>query len=304
MAAMTSPERNREPASIDQLLSFTIPDRQARGRIVRLGPVLGRILAAHDYPQGIKLLLADALVVTALMGALLKDDGSQVTLQAQTQDGAVELLVCDYRDGELRGYAKFDEARFAALGEDPSLPDLFGAGYLAVTFDMPETGERYQGVVPLEGDSLAEAVESYFARSEQVPTIIRTAVDLRASKPIAGALLIQHMAEGEEGGPRLHARPEHPEWQHVAIMGGSVEPEELVDPDLPLPDLLWRLFHEESEVRVQPLAALSRGCRCSVVHFEEVLSRFPKEDRREMRNEEGVIVVDCAFCSREFAIQD
>ena len=301
---MTSPDRHREPASIDQLLGFTLPDREARGRVVRLGPVLDRILAAHDYPQGVKQLLAEALVLTALMGALLKREGSQLTLQAQNEGGVVDLLVCDYRDGELRGYVKFDPARFSALGDNPSLSELFGAGYLAITFDMPATAERYQGVVPLEGRSLADAVESYFARSEQVPTLIRTAVSLRPNRSVAGGLLIQHLAEGEEGGERLHARPEHPEWQHVAIMGGSVEAEELVDRDLPLPDLLWRLFHEEREVRVQPLAALSRGCRCSVVHFEEVLARFPKEDRREMRNENGVILVDCAFCSREFEIQD
>ena len=301
---MTSPDRHREPASIDQLLGFTLPDREARGRVVRLGSVLDRILAAHDYPQGVKQLLAEALVLTALMGALLKREGSQLTLQAQNEGGVVDLLVCDYRDGELRGYVKFDPARFSALGDNPSLSELFGAGYLAITFDMPATAERYQGVVPLEGRSLADAVESYFARSEQVPTLIRTAVSLRPNRSVAGGLLIQHLAEGEEGGERLHARPEHPEWQHVAIMGGSVEAEELVDRDLPLPDLLWRLFHEEREVRVQPLAALSRGCRCSVVHFEEVLARFPKEDRREMRNENGVILVDCAFCSREFEIED
>ncbi len=301
---MTSSDRIREPASIDQLLSFTLPDRQARGRIVRLGPVLGRILAAHDYPHGVKELLAEALVLTAVMGALLKRDGSQLTLQAQTEGGIVELLVCDYRDGELRGYVRFDPDRFAALGETPALSELFGGGCLAVTFDLDATGERYQGVVPLEGPSLAQAVEAYFARSEQVPTLIRTAIDLRSSRPIAGALLIQHLAEGEEGGERLDARPDHPEWRHVAIMGGAVEPGELVDPDLSLPDLLWRLFHEEREVRVQPLAAVSRGCRCSVVHFEDVLARFPKEDRRDMRDDNGVILVDCAFCSREFAIQD
>lgn len=301
---MTSPDRIREPASTDQLLSFTIPDRHVRGRVVRLGPVLGRILAAHDYPQPIKLLLSEALVLTALMGGLLKREGGQLTMQAQTEGGAVDLLVSDYRDGELRGYVRFDADRLAALGDEPSLAELFGAGYLAVTFDLTATAERYQGVVPLEGGSLTAAVEAYFARSEQVPTLIRTAIDLRSSRPIAGGLLVQHLAEGEEGGERLHVRPDHPEWEHVVIMAGSVRPDELVDDDLPLGQLLWRLFHEEREVRVQPLATLSRGCRCSVVHFEEVLSRFSKEDRREMRDDNGVILVDCAFCSREFAIQD
>lgn len=288
----------------DRLLHFTIPDRNARGRFVRLGPVLDRILAAHAYPPALKHLLAEALVLTALMGGLLKREGSQLTMQAQTDGGIVELLVCDYRDGELRGYVKHDAERLAALGANPSLRALFGKGHLAITFELTETGQRYQGIVPLEGDSLAQAVESYFAQSEQVPTLIRTAVSAGPRGCVAGGLLVQHMADGEEGRERLHARMDHPEWEHVAILAGSVRHEELVDPDLSPEALIWRLYHEEREVRVQPSALLSRGCRCSVVHFEEVLSRFPKEDRREMRDENGVILVDCAFCSKEFPIQD
>jgi len=301
---MNAPEKTRKAADFDQLLSFTLPDRNARGRMVRLGPVLNRILSAHDYPPAIKQLLAEALVLTALMGGLLKRGGSQLTLQAQAEGGVVSLLVCDYRDGELRGYAKFDPERLRALDSLPSLEALFGGGYLAVTFDLTATDERYQGVVPLEGNSLSEAVESYFAQSEQVPTLIRTAVQVRANQSVAGGMLIQHLAESEEGRERLHVRMDHPDWDHVAIMGGSVDRGELVDAELPLENLLWRLFHEEREIRVQPSAALSRGCRCSVVHFEEVLSRFSKEDRRDMRDDNGVILVDCAFCSREFEIQD
>lgn len=301
---MTVPEKTRKAADFDQLLSFTLPDRNVRGRIVRLGPTLNRILAAHDYPPGIKLLLAEALLLTALMGGLLKRVGSQLTLQAQTEDGIVSLLVCDYRDGELRGYVKFDEQRFARLDDDPSLAALFGGGYLAITFDLPATAERYQGIVPLEGNSLSEAVESYFAQSEQVPTLIRTAVMVRTNQSVAGGMLVQHLADAEEGRERLHARLDHPDWDHVAIMAGSVDARELIDEALPLQEIVWRLFHEEREVRVQPSTSLSRGCRCSVVHFEEVLARFSKEDRRDMRDENGVILVDCAFCSREFPIQD
>lgn len=301
---MSAPEKTRKTADFDQLLSFTLPDRNARGRVVRLGPTLNRILSAHDYPAGIKHLLAEALLLTALMGGLLKRVGSQLTLQAQTDAGIVSLLVCDYRDGELRGYAKFDEERFAGLAADPSLATLFGGGYLAITFDLPATAERYQGIVPLEGHSLSEAVENYFAQSEQVPTLIRTAVRVRTNQSIAGGLLVQHLADAEEGRERLHSRRDHPDWDHVAIMADSVDPLELIDAELPLRDIVWRLFHEEREVRVQPSTSLSRGCRCSVVHFEEVLARFSKEDRRDMRDENGVILVDCAFCSREFPIQD
>ena len=288
----------------DRLLQFTLPDRHARGRVVRLGPVLEEILGAHDYPPTLKHLLGEALVLTALMGSLLKDEGSQLTLQAQSDDGIVSLLVCDFRGGELRGYARHDAGRFAGLGANPSLEALFGGGYLAITFDLPATDQRYQGIVPLEGLSLSEAVERYFAQSEQVPTLIRSAVRAGHGGCIAGGLLVQHLPDGEEGRERLHARMDHPEWEHVAALAGSTRHDELLDPELSLEALVWRLFHEEREVRVLPGDSVTRGCRCSVVHFEEVLARFPKEDRDDMRDEHGVIRVDCAFCSREFLIED
>ena len=304
MGAMSDSDQQAAKAGFDRLLNFTVPPRHARGRVVRLGPVLGQILGAHDYAPPIKHLLGEALVLTALMGGLLKREGSQLTLQAQTEGGAVELLVCDYRGGELRGYVKHDADRVAQIGANPSLRALFGKGYLAITFDVADAAERYQGVVPLEGDSLADAVETYFAQSEQVPTLIRTAVRTGRGECVAGGLLLQHLAEGEEGRERLHVIANHPEWEHVSILGQSVRHDELTDPDLPPEDLVWRLFHDEEEVRVQSSTAITRGCRCTVVHFEEVLARFPKEDRREMQDDRGIIRVDCAFCSREFAIQD
>ncbi|MEN9717942.1 MAG: hypothetical protein RIQ99_820 [Pseudomonadota bacterium] len=286
----------------DRVLGFTLPGRNARGRAVRLGPVLETILAAHDYPLPIKHLLAEALVVTALIGSLLKDGEGQLTMQAQTENGIVDLLVCDYRGGELRGYVRHDAERLAALGANPSLHALFGAGYLAITFDLATTGQRYQGIVPLEGTSLAEACESYFAQSEQVPTLIRVGIRSDGDGCVAGGLLVQHLPDGEEGRERLHVRMDHPEWEHVAVLAGSTRHDELVNPDLSLEALVWRLFHDEEEVRVQPGAVLHRGCRCSIEHYLSVITRFPEDERSDMRDERGLIVVDCAFCSRLFEI--
>ncbi|QZH76354.1 MAG: Hsp33 family molecular chaperone HslO [Erythrobacter sp.] len=289
----------------DRLLGFTLPDRDCRGRIVRLGPVLDEILGAHDYPPALTHCLAEALVLTVLMGGLLKDENDQLTLQAQSVGGVASLLVCDYRNGELRGYIEHDAERVGELGgANVSLANLFGKGHLAITFDIGSQGKRYQGIVPLEGDSLSAAVEGYFAQSEQVPTRIRTAIRSGAAGNCAAGMLIQHLPDGEEGRERLHARLDHPEWEHVAILADTLRHEELADPDLSLEDLVWRLYHEEPEVLVVPGARIRKGCRCTVTHFEEVLARFPKEERREMANEAGIIVVDCAFCSKEFAIQD
>lgn len=286
----------------DRLLSFTIPARNARGRVVRLGPLVGEILAAHDYPPAITHLLAEALVVATLIGGLIKDGEGQMTMQAQTKDGIVNLLVCDYKAGAVRGYVDFDRERLASVGANPPLSALFGEGYLAVTFDMASGEGRYQGVVPLEGESLAQACETYFVQSEQVPTLIRVAVRSGADGCEAAGLLVQHLPDGEEGRERLHVRLEHPEWEHIAVMAGSIRHEELLDDTLTMEDIVWRLFHEEEEIRIDRGAPLSRGCRCSAAHYESVLSRFPEDERAEMRNEDGNIVVDCAFCSRQFAI--
>lgn len=290
------------PGGMDEVLPFTIPLRDARGRIVRLGPTLHAILAAHDYPPVLRRLLGEALLLTAMMGTLLKDQGCQLTLQVQAQDSVADLLVCDYREGELRGYVRYDAARLADLGPHRGLQDLFANGYMAITFDLAATGKRYQGIVPLEGDSLARVCEAYFAQSEQVPTLIRIGLDVEGEQCVAGGLLVQHLPDGEEGRERLHARMNHPHWEHIAALAGSMTAEELVDPALPLDDILWRLFHEEDEVRLLPASGLARGCRCSAEYYLSVLSRFSPEDLDEMRDERGQISVDCAFCSRLFPI--
>ncbi len=285
----------------DTLLGFTLPDRSARGRLVRMEGVLEQVLSAHNYPAPITHLLGEALVLGALMGGLLKGEQAQMTMQAQTNGGTVNLLVCDYRAGAVRGYVDFDSERLAKLGANPSLKALFGEGYLAITFET-EGRQRYQGIVPLEGDSLAAACESFFSQSEQIPTLIRVASRAGAGGRMAAGLLIQHLPEGEEGRERLHVRLDHPDWEHVAVMAGSISHDELLDPALSLEAIVWRLFHEEEEVRVQAGTALSRGCRCSAAHYEAVIGRFPPDEQAEMRGADGIIAVDCAFCSRTFAL--
>src|SRR3546814_15731711 len=127
-----------------------------------------------------------------------------MTLQAQTGGGPIELLVCDYRGGELRGYLKFDAERLAEAGSDPTLFALFGEGFLAITFDQATTAERYQGIVPLEGTSIGEAAEHYFEQSEQIPSLIKLA-PRHDPEPggLPGRPLPTHLPEGR-------GRPHHP----------------------------------------------------------------------------------------------
>ena len=287
-------------ANLDEAMSFTIPARDARGRLVRLGPLLDQVLSAHAYPAPIARILSEALVLTALLGSLLKEEEGQLTMQAQTQSGIIDLLVCDYRSGELRGYVRFDETRLSALPSHRDLFALFGKGYLAITFDQPVADERYQGIVPLEGSSLAEAAQKYFSQSEQIPSLVRLAVN--DTGHIAGGILLQHLPDGEEGRDRIHTRLDHPEWEHVRALAETIKGHELTDQALPLDTLLWRLFHEEEEIRVSNTLALAKGCRCNFDYVREVIARFGPEERAEMVDADGFISVDCEFCSRVFPI--
>ena len=289
-------------ATTDQALGFTIPGHHARGRLVRIGPALDAILANHQYPPAIESLLAEALALTALLGSLLKGPEGQLTLQAQTESGIVDLLVCDYLGGQLRGYVRHDPERLAEAGPNPNLFALFGKGYLAITFDQPASDERYQGIVPLEGEGLAEAAQSYFAQSEQIPSLVRLSERRDEQGWVAGGLMVQHLPEGEEGRERLHTRLDHPEWPHVAILAGSVKDEELTDRELPLEQLVWRLFHDEEEVRVLEPVSLVRGCRCDPDYVRSVIARFPEAERDAMVGDDGLIRVDCAFCALDFPI--
>lgn len=284
----------------DRALGFMVPARNARGMVVRLDATLNAILAAHAYPEPLIRLLAEALTLTALVGATMRQDDGQVTVQASAKGGVVELLACDWRAGELRGYIKFDDQ--APVSEGMSLPELFGKGYLAVTVDQAVSEERWQGIVPLEGHGLAAALEGWFGQSEQLPTLMRIGVAGSAEAGwLAGGLIVQHLARAEIGGERLDAGEQHPDWEHVAALAATISTDELTDADLSAEALLWRLFHEE-QVRVVPGPRPVKGCRCSQAHIRDVLLRFSEAERADMRDDKGLISVDCQFCSRVFGI--
>ncbi len=296
---MTDPQK----PDIDRALGFTIPSLSARGRIVRLGPVLDTILSGHAYPPTIESLLAEALTLAALIGSTLKDASGQLTMQTRTDDGVVRLLVCDYRGGELRGYVDYDADKLAEAPEQPTLFALFGQGYLAITFDMASTAERYQGIVPLDGETLAQAAESYFVQSEQIPSLVRVGMIRQPDgMMVSGGLFLQHLPEGEDGRARLHTKLDHPEWERVAALGQTIGVDELADPALPLETIVWRLFNEESDVRVLSSQGMARGCRCTPEHIAGVLGKFPIDQQREMADADGIIQVDCKFCARIFPV--
>lgn len=286
------------------VLAFTIPARDVRGRTVRLGPALTAILAAHDYPAPLAHVLAEALVLTVLIGTTIRKSEGQTTVQAQSKDGIVDLMVCDYRGGAVRGYLRFDAERAKTLAVGASPVMVFGDAYLAITIDQAVTSERYQGIVPLEGDTLSHAVERFFSDSEQVPTLVRAAAEATGDGGWwAGGLLVQYLPRTEAGGSRPGEDTGFTDdWAHVSALASTITGSELTDPALAAEALIWRLFNED-EVRITPALPLTRGCRCTTRHFRDVLSRFAEADLAQMRGDDGMIEVNCEFCARVFPIE-
>jgi molecular chaperone Hsp33 len=286
----------------DLILPFQAEQADVLGRLVKLGPVVDTILSRHDYPEVVSRLLGEAVALTALLGASLKSDGKFI-LQAST-NGPVDLLVADYLvPGGLRGYARFSAEQVAGL---PAGGRLLGEGHLAMTIDRGVETERYQGVVPLEGESLTEAADTYFRQSEQLPTFIRLAVARhyrpgKGAQPWtwrAGGLLVQKLTrEGGRSGSRAAAFNEE-DWTRAKALAETVEDHELLDPMLPPDRLLYRLFHEEKVRAYRPIP-LETYCSCSRERVEELLKRFSPEDLADMVVD-GEVWVTCEFCNSRY----
>jgi molecular chaperone Hsp33 len=283
----------------DRILPFQIEASRLRGRLVRMGPLVAEVLRHHNYPLLVATRLAEALALTAALAAALKYDGI-FTLQIKG-DGPIRLLVADATSaGQMRGYAQFDAPAVAAVAEadpDPSVPRLFGGGYLAFTVDQGPHTERYQGIVELAGMTLAECIHAYFRQSEQLQAAI-----LIAARPgagaigwRAGALMLQRLPPE---GPEQEREAADESWRRAITLMGSCTAGELTDPGLAPEDLLYRLFHEDG-VRVYRPVELKAECRCSRERVERVLAAMSAEDLEEM-TVEGRIFVTCEFCGRTY----
>ena len=282
---------NPEHSGDNFVLPFQIEGNQLRGRLVRLSSTLDIILEQHDYPTVVGQLLAEAMVVAAALGNALKYDGL-FTLQVQS-DGPVSLLVADVQsDGGIRAYARFDAERLASGAK------LLGAGYLAFTVDQPLREDRYQGIVELQGDGLATAVQHYFRQSEQIATGIKVAVQQDiVGRWHGGCLLLQQMPK--EGGFRpANDTGREDDWHRAMLLMETCSPEELTDAALSAEDLLFRLFHEDG-VRVYEAKPFRHECRCSEAKVVNVLRSLPQSEVEAMAVN-GVVSVSCEFCNRSY----
>ena len=272
--------------------SFYLHGRPVRGRLVRLGSLADALLDRHPNPDPIKTLTGEALALAAVLAAGMKFHGS-FSVQAKG-DGPVTLLIVDCTaNGALRGYAKYDPEKLAAV-ESVTAASLLGKGYMAFTVDQGPDSERYQGLVGIEGETLTDMAVHYFATSEQIPTYLHLACEHGAHGWRSGALIIQRIGE------RTDYQVEDPDeaWRNALALAATLSDDELLD-DAILPDhILYRLFHGE-EVRAERPRALAYGCRCSRAHLSGILAGFGDDELTEMA-EAGVITMTCEFCNLDF----
>ena len=290
------------PARSDDLAApFQIDRQPVRGRLVRLGAAIDEILTRHDYPLAVANLLGETCALAALVGSSMKFEG-RLIVQAQG-DGPVAYVVADYdTSGALRGYCRHDDARVAEVSAgfaSPGARTLLGKGVFIMTIDQGEDTERYQGVTPIEGETLALCAERYFAQSEQTPTRVRLSVgqaDAGAGpKWRAGGILIQNIAEDAARGATDEA------WREAQFLFETVGEDELVDPTLTPETLLYRLFHEQG-VRLFTAQPLKAFCRCNEERILTVLKSFGPAERAEMVEGDGNIHVTCEYCSRVYKV--
>lgn len=313
-------------ASIDQIawddsvLPFQLDACDIRGRVARLDGVLDQVLAQHAYPPVIEALVAEAVLLTALIGQTIK---LRWKLSVQIRgSGAARLIATDYYapqdDGtpaRLRAYASYDKDTIQP--DDPGFPQI-GSGYFAILIDQGEGTTPYQGITPIAGGSLAHCAQTYFAQSEQLPTQFELSFG-QSTTPggstnwRAGGIMLQHMPKaspfvaGQEGsgeGGLLAAEDvldadASENWSRATTLLKTVEALELVGPSVSPTELIRRLFHEESP-RVYDAQAIRFGCTCSADKVRQSLSIYSAKDLTHMTTDAGIVEADCQFCGAHY----
>ena len=299
----------RQKTEDNLIQTFQLEASEIRGRAVRLGSLLNDILEPHNYPEPVAHLVAETITLALLLSSMLKYEGI-FTLQTKG-DGPVKMLVADVTsDGHVRGCASFDPERLqhaqeqlAALETKESsqnhLAQYLGKGYIAFTVDPKANEERYQGIVELKGSSLVDCVQHYFNQSEQIGTGIKMAVGKRGKIWRAGGIMLQHMPEAGKNIAGGVSNTREDDWRRSMILLDTATEQEMLDPSLPVNDLLFRLFHEEG-VRVYTPDHLIAKCRCSEERVENMLVMMQGEEVDYMAKN-GKIEVKCEFCSRDYS---
>jgi molecular chaperone Hsp33 len=287
----------------DFVLPFDLPQVGLRGRVTRLDLASAQALAAHPLPEPAARVAGEMLALATILGTALKLDG-RLTIQSKG-DGPLDLATVDYYGAEadkpigVRGYARIDKERFAQLAQPVAFDALHGDGALAITIE-PRRGEKtYQGIVELAPSGIAASAETYFAQSEQLPTVIRLAAGpvytpgSKEPKWRAGGIMLQATPDG---------RGSEDDWERLSSFLATVEDVELLDVSLPAETLLWRLFHED-ETRVLPSEKIAFRCECKGDRIATVLKSYTSAEREGLADPDGIIRARCEFCGKVHEIR-
>jgi len=315
------PDKMDLPPYGDFVLPFDIAKSGVRGRLVRLDAASARALSAHILPEPAARVTGELVALGALLGTSLKLDG-RLTIQTKG-DGPLDLVTADYygadvepeegtsdslvprqaRDRGVRGYARLDADRFATL-DATAFDRLAGKGALAITIEPRVGGKTYQGIVELSPHGISASAETYFAQSEQLPTVIRLAAaplyvagDPKPHWRAAG-MMLQMTPETAKQGNETRSD----DWDRLSLLLKTVEDLELVDTSLSPETLLWRLFHED-EVRVLPQERVIFRCDCDTSRITQILRRYTLQEREGLADPDGVIRARCEFCGKTHEIE-
>ncbi len=271
----------REP---DSLRRFVFEEAPVRGEIVHLDATWQAILERHPYPPRVRALLGEFLAATALLAATIKIEGSLI-LQAQGEGEDAPLLVAEARPGiTLRGLAHWSGDDIAQV----PLDTLFGkSARLVITIDPGAGSERYQGIVALQGPSLAACLSEYFQRSEQLDTQLW----LSADEHTAAGMLLQRLPGPQGDDPDA--------WNRILTLAATLTPDELRD--LPAQRILHRLYHQET-LRLFDREPVAFRCSCSLERVETMLLALGEDEVRSILEEQGQVTVDCEFCNQRYTL--
>lgn len=265
----------------DQLLRFLFRELDVRGELVKVATSLDQMLAGHDYPQPVKQLLAEMVAATSLLTATLKFEG-QIALQLQG-DGPVRFIAVNgNHQQQFRGVARLQREI-----QGDSFLDLIGDGHLVVTI-TPTQGERYQGIIPLEGDSLTSTLEGYFTRSEQLPTRLYLHTRIEQEHSFAAGLLLQVLP--------VDPAKAREDYQHVVALADTVTADELLS--LPAEETLYRLFHQEV-VELFPAQPVEFVCGCSREKSEAAIVSLGLQVIDECIAD-GSLTIHCEYCNAAY----
>lgn len=271
----------------DSLSCFLFEKNAVRGELVNVTETYQSMLENHHYPEPVQCLLGDLLVATSLLTATLKFEGD-ITVQIQG-DGPVRLAVINGNNNQqMRGVARVSDDVKAGS----TLKEMIGNGFMVITV-TPEKGERYQGIVALDGENIEACIDNYFKQSEQLPTRVFIRSGIQEGKPAAAGMLLQVLPASEEFTAEHTA--EH--FELLTQLTHTIKAEELFTLDTK--EILHRLYHEEDVTLYEP-QAVEFHCTCSRERCENTLVTLSKEDVNHLLQEQGNIDMECEYCGTHY----